>query len=170
MRRAGVSEDIVMIDSRRSQATAARWQDRFDRVILVAAASAVVGVALQTMAANGPVHAIGLVMAWLAWLGFAIDAVVMLSVSPRPALWARGHAFDLALVVLTCPLWPILLTRLLLLELLPALTVLEAAKLAKLAKVAYALRRHRGSATLGRVIAVIVLVAAASIAVFVLRN
>lgn len=159
-----------MISSRRSQSAAARWQDRFDQVILAAAATAVLGVALQTGAATGPVHTIGLVAAWLAWFAFAADAVVMLSVSPDPRRWARGHAFDLALMVLTCPLWPILLHRLLLLELLPALTVLEAAKLAKLVKVAYALRRHRGSPSYGWFIGAIVLVAAAAVGVAVLRH
>ena len=154
----------------RSQVLAARWQDRFDRVVLVTAAAAIIGVALQTIAKSGPLHVLGLAAAWLAWLGFAIDATVMLSVSPQPGRWARGHAFELALVVLTCPLWPILLYRLLLLELLPALTVLEAAKLAKLVKVAYALRRHRGAPGRGRLAAAIVLVAAAVVAVFVVRR
>jgi hypothetical protein len=165
-----VPEDGVMVRSRRSQLAASRWQDRFDDVILAAAALAIVGVAWQTIAKTGPVHTLGLVTAWLAWLGFTADAAVMLSVSPQPGQWARGHAFDLALVVLTCPIWPILLHRLVLLELLPALTVLEAAKLAKLVKVAYALRRHRGSPSRGRITAAILLVAAAGVAVFVLRN
>lgn len=112
----------------------------------------------------------GLGAAWLAWLGFTADATVMLSVSPRPGQWARGHLFDLALVILTCPIWPILLHRLLLLELTPALTVLEAAKLAKLVKVAYALRRHQGSPSRGRITAAILLIAAAVVAALVLRH
>jgi voltage-gated potassium channel len=159
--------DMIIV---RSQLRAGRWQDRFDRVVLVTAATAIVGVALQTIARSGPLYVLGLVAAWLAWLGFAIDAGVMLSVSPQPGRWARGHAFELALVVLTCPVWPILLYRLLLLELLPALTVLEAAKLAKLVKVAYALRRHRGAPGRGRIAAAIVLVAAVVVAAFVVRR
>ena len=70
----------------------------------------------------------------------------------------------------TCPLWPIVLHRLLLLELLPALTVLEAAKLAKLVKVAYASRRHHGSPGRGRFASAIVLVAAVAVAGIVLRR
>jgi hypothetical protein len=159
-----------MILRLRSQLAAAQWQDRFDRIVLVTAATAIAGVALQTIAKTGPVHILGLVAAWLAWLGFAADAAVMLSVSPQPGRWARGHLFELVLVVLTCPIWPIVLYRLLLLELLPALTVLEAAKLAKLVKVAYALRRHRGSPGRGRFAAAFLLVAAVAVAVFVLRH
>jgi voltage-gated potassium channel len=159
-----------VIPKRRSQLAAARWQDRFDRVVLATALTAIVGVALQTAEESGPVHILGLVAAWVAWLGFALDATVMLSVSPQPGRWARGHAFELALVVLTCPVWPLLLYRLLLLELLPALTVLEAAKLAKLVKVAYALRRHRDSGAGGRSAAAVLLVAAVGVAVFVLRH
>ncbi len=159
-----------MVPSRRSPLAAARWQDRFDRIVLVTAATAIVGVALQTVAKDGVVHVLGLVGAWAAWLGFAVDASVMLSVSPHPRRWARGHVFELLLVVLTCPLWPILLYRLLLLELLPALTVLEAAKLAKLVKAAYALRRHHGRPGRGRVAATLLVVAALVVAIFVLRH
>lgn len=163
-------EDDAMIRRRRSQLAAARWQNRFDQIVLVTAATAIIAVALQTIEKSGTVHVLGLVAAWLAWFGFAADATVMLSVSPQPGRWARGHIFELVLVGLTCPLWPVLLYRLLLLELLPALTVLEAAKLAKLIKVAYALRRHRDSPVAGRFAAAVLLVAAAGVALLVVRH
>jgi hypothetical protein len=159
-----------MVPSRRSQLAATRWQDRFDQILLSTSATAIAGVALQTVAKDGPVHGLGLVAAWLAWFGFAVDATVMLSLSPQPGRWARGHIFELVLVVLTCPVWPILAYRLLLFELLPALTVLETAKLAKLVKVAYALNRRRGSARIGRVMAALVVATAVVVGVFVLRH
>jgi hypothetical protein len=155
---------------------AEQWQDRFDRLVLATAIVAIVGVALQTLARHGPLHVLGLIAAGLSWLVFALDAIVMLSVSPSPARWARGHGLELTLLVLTCPLWPVLLYRLLLLELLPALTVLEAAKLAKLAKVVYALRPNRRSRRAGttpgrgRLDAAIVLIAAVAVAVVVVRR
>ncbi len=132
---------------------------------------ALVGVALQTVAKHGPAHIVGLVAVAATWLVFVADAVVMLSVATEPGRWARGHAFELVLLVVTCPLWPVLFYRLLLLELLPALTVLEAAKLAKLAKVTYALRRGRRDTASGRVARALIVLVAVALAVFVVvRN
>jgi hypothetical protein len=45
----------------RSVEAAARWQDRLDRLVLVSAATAVAGVALQTLEKSGPVHIVGLI-------------------------------------------------------------------------------------------------------------
>jgi len=146
----------------RTREAADRWQGRLDEVILATAVLAILGVALQTAAKHGPVHAVGLIAAILAWMVFVADAAVMLTVSPEPYRWARGHAFELVLLPLTCPLWPILVPRLLALELLPAFTVLEAAKFAKLAKVTYRLRRS------GRVARTVILIGALVVAVFVL--
>lgn len=149
----------------RSEQAAARWQEVFDGVVVVAAAGAVVGVALQTLAGTGPVRILGGLLVAGSWLAFLVDVMVMLAVSPQPARWARGHAFELVLVVTTFPLWPLLAVQLLLLELLPALTVLESAKLAKLAKVARAVGRDGVGA--GRTLAVAILAAAAATALLV---
>jgi hypothetical protein len=119
-----------------------RWQSRFDACILATVVIALLGVGLQVAAHHGPWHGVGVGLAALSWLVFGVDAAVMLSISPDRVRWARGHVFDLGLLVLTFPLWPLLGQRLLLLELLPALTVLEAAKLAKLLKVVRVLRRR----------------------------
>lgn len=150
----------------RSDAAAARWQDRVDGLVLLAAVLGIAGVALQTLAKHGPLHVLGLAAVTASWGVFAVEAAVLLAVHPRPGAWARGHAYDLGLVVATAPVWPLLLRDLLLLELLPALTVLEAAKLAKLAKLGRALRRRQG----GRAAAAVLLVAAAAVAVLVLSR
>lgn len=147
-----------MAADRRSDARADRWQDRLDGLIVVAAALAVAGVALQTLA-GGLLKAIGVAFTTVSWLVFLLDAGVMLTLSPSPARWARGHAFELVVLVATFPLWPLLAYRLLLLELLPALTLLEVAKLAKLAKVARAVRARSGDGV-ARVVTSLVLAAA----------
>lgn len=149
----------------RSQEAAARWQDVFDGVVVVAAAGAVAGVALQTLAGAGPLRILGGSLVAGSWLAFLIDVLVMLAVSPQPARWARGHALELVLVVTTFLLWPLLAGQLLLLELLPALTVLESAKLAKLAKVARAVGRDGAGAR--RPLAAVILSAAAATALLV---
>jgi hypothetical protein len=130
----------------------------------------VAGVALQTAAHSGPVNVVGVVLAAISWLVFTADAAVMVWISPHPARWAREHRFDLLLLFATFPLWPFLLERLLVLELLPALTVLEAAKLAKLAKVSRVLRQRASGQQAGRVVAAVVLLAAAILAIVVLTG
>jgi hypothetical protein len=159
-----------MITPPRARSTADRWQDRLDQLIVATAVTAIVGVALQTLAKHGPLHILGLIAAIAAWLVFATDASVMLTVSPEPGRWARGHVFELVLLVVTCPLWPVLFYRLLVLELLPALTVLEVAKLAKLVKVAYALRRGRGNPGRGWIEVVVVLLAAMAVGLLVILH
>jgi hypothetical protein len=93
----------------------------------------------------------------------------MLSVSPTPAAWARSHAFDLVLLVLTWPLWALAAKDVLVIELAPAFTVLEATKLVKLVKVARA-AHLRASGPAGRAIAVAVLVGAVAVAALVLTT
>ena len=140
-----------------------RAQDRFDRLVVVAAGLAILGVGLQ-LTGSGGVHSVGVGLAGLSWAIFAADATVMISISPAPLDWARGHRLELVLLVVTFPAWPLLLHRLLLLELTPALTVLEAAKLAKLVKAASAVHvRGRGP-----VLAGFVIVLAAAVGVLVL--
>lgn len=154
----------------RSSGLAARWQDRFDTYVLAAAFSAVVGVALQTLAGGGPLKLVGVVVAAGSWAVFVLDAAVMLTVSPEPRRWARGHWFELMVLVLTFPLWPVILHRLLLLELLPALTVLEAAKLAKLAKVVRAVRHSPSARAESRLAAAALVTAAAVVGVLVITH
>ena len=150
----------------RSAQAAADWQERFDVVVVAAAVGAVIGVALQVLAGSGAVRLVGGLLVAASWLAFLVDVVVMLAVSPQPARWARSHAFELALVVTTFPLWPLLAGQLLLLELLPALTVLESSKLAKLAKTARAVRRGRSGR--GEPLAALILLSAVATGLLVL--
>jgi hypothetical protein len=155
----------------RSATLAASWQDRLDRLVLAAGVVAIVGVALQTGDKSGLGHDIGLACAVLSWLAFALDVGVMISLSPRPGQWLRSHRLELVLLVLTCPLWAVLLYDLLWLELLPALTVLDAAKLAKLFKVGLTASSRRGApARIRGVAAAVVLAAAVVVAVQVIRH
>jgi hypothetical protein len=128
---------------------------------------ALVGVALQT--GHGHAKLIGAALSWTVWAVFALQAAVMLSISPSPASWARGHAFDLAVLVLTWPVWALAARDILVVEVAPALTLLEATKLVKLAKVARAVHL-RASGTAGRAFAVGVVLAAAAVAALVLAT
>ena len=130
--------------SRMQEATAARWQSRFDTWVLVAAVAAVLGVALQLAPAG--CHTTGLVLNWAAWSAFLAEVVVMPALSPAPGRWVRGHWFELVITVIACPAWPLVLYDLLLAELVPALTVLDTVKLAKLAKSVRVVRTRLGGA------------------------
>jgi hypothetical protein len=150
------------VAGRRSAEAAARWQERLDGVIVVAALLAVLAVALQT--AHGDAKVVGEILSWAVWAVFALEAAVMLSLSPSPGLWARGHVVDLLVLLVASPVWPLVVRDLLVAEVAPALTVLEATKLAKLVKATKAVHRRAG-----RALAAAVLLAALAVAVLVLR-
>ncbi len=130
--------------------------------MVVAAGLALVAVVLQVVG-HGPWHTVGLALSWAVWAVFLLDAAVLLAVHPRPGRWARGHWFELVVLVVAFPLWPQVVPRVTEAEILPALDLLKAAKLAKLAK-AVRLVRHR-SASRGLVVAVVL--AAVAVAVLV---
>ena len=141
---------------------AGRWQGRLDDAVVGAAFGAIVSVALQTF--PGVPHDIGVALSWMVWIVFAVDIVVMLSITPDRAAWARSHIFEITVLVLAWPLWALVAHDLLAIELLPVLSVLQAAKLAKLAKAVRILRR-RAPRTTATGLAVVVLLAAAAVAV-----
>lgn len=146
---------------------AGRWQGRLDAAVVVAAFCAIVSVALQTF--SGVPHDIGVALSWAVWMVFAVDIVVMLSLTPDRSAWARSHIFEITVLVVAWPLWALVAHDLLAIELLPVLSVLQAAKLAKLAKAVRILRRRAppGTAT---AVAILMLFVAAALAVRVVTK
>ncbi len=136
------------------------WQDRFDGLLLVAALLAVIGVALQVAHLSRATDVLGFVVASAAWVVFAVNAVVMLRVVDRRWKWVWSHAFELLVVIVAFPAWPLLVKHLTVLELVPAVTVLEAAKLAKLAEALRVVRHHKKVGVSRVVMAVIIVVLA----------
>jgi hypothetical protein len=127
----------------------------------------VVAVALQM--GHGDSKLIGTVLSWGVWLVFALQAAVMLTVSPSPGAWARGHAFDLVVLLLTWPVWTLAAKEVVVVELAPTLTLLEATKLVKLVKVARAVHL-RAEGTAGRVLAGLVVLGGLVVAVVALAT
>ena len=154
----------------RSQERAELWQERFDRLVVVASVLAVVGVALQTIKLSDVWPWLGMSASIASWLLCAADAAIMLTVAAEPRTWARSHAFELVVLVAACPLWPIFFYDLLVLQLTPALTVLEATKLAKLVKVARTMRPRSTGRTGGRLLAAAVILSAVAVGVLVFRS
>ena len=130
--------------------------------MVVAAGLALVAVVLQVVG-HGSWHTVGVALSWAVWVVFLLDAAVLLAVHPRPGRWARGHWFELVVLVVAFPLWPQVIPRVTEAEILPALDLLKAAKLAKLAK-AVRLVRHR-SASRGLVVAVVLIAIAVAVLV-----
>jgi hypothetical protein len=129
------------VDREAREARAALWQRRLDGPVVAAAVAAIPAVGLQLLG-NEALHDAGLALSWIVWFVFLADAAIMLTVHPRPAAWARSHAFELVVVLVAFPLWPLVRPGLLAAEVLPAFTLLEATKLAKLAKTVRVLRRR----------------------------
>ena len=136
------------------------WQDRFDGLLLVGAALAVVGVALQVAHLSRATDVTGFALSSAAWVIFAVNAAVMLRVVDKRWKWLWSHTFECLVVIVAFPVWPLLLAHLTLLELVPAVTVLEAAKLAKLAEALRVVRRQRGVGVFRGVVAAVILVLA----------
>ncbi len=141
-----------------------RWQDRFNSLLLIAALLAVTGVALQVAHFSRATDIIGFVTASAGWVIFAANAIVMVRVSDRRWKWIWSHTFELIVVVVAFPAWPLVVAHLTVLELVPAVTVLEAAKLAKLAEALRVVRRREqvGVIPVGAAAVVVILAVAAA--------
>lgn len=147
----------------RSRQRAEHLEARLDGPVVVASAVALVAVVLQVARHEGPWHSVGLALSWAVWAVFLVDAAVLLAVHPEPGRWARGHWFEIVVLVVAFPLWPQVIPQVTGIEVAPAFDLLTAAKLAKVAKAAR-LVHYRGRS---RTLAVLVVVAAAGVAVFV---
>lgn len=147
----------------RSTERAEHLEARLDGPVVAASAVALVAVVLQVARHDGPGHTVGLALSWAVWAVFLADAVVLLAVHPEPGRWARGHWFEITVLVVAFPLWPQAFPRVTGIEVAPAFDLLKAAKLAKVAKAAR-LVHYRGRS---RPLAVLVVVAAVGVGVFV---
>jgi hypothetical protein len=127
----------------RSLERAERLEAALDGPVVVASAVALVAVVLELLERHGPVHTAGQILSWAVWAVFLVDAAVLLSVHPFPGRWARSHWFELAVLLVAFPLWPVVFPRLLGAEIAPTFDLLKVAKLAKVTK-AVRLVRHRG--------------------------
>jgi len=147
----------------RSLERAERLEAALDGPVVVASALALVAVVLELVERHGPVHTTGQVLSWAVWAVFLVDAAVLLAVHPFPARWARSHWFELAVLVVAFPLWPVVFPRLLGVEIAPTFDLLKVAKLAKVTKAAR-LVRHRGES---RALVIAFVAIAAAVGVFI---
>jgi voltage-gated potassium channel len=100
-----------------------RMQRRF-RVPIIGAALLVIPVmVLQSVTIHGrhlpaPWYALASIGDWFIWLTFLAEILAMLSVVSSRRAWLRAHVLDLAIVILTPPLSPVVLESVRVLRLL----------------------------------------------------
>ena len=115
---------------------AAMWEKRLRVPVLAAAIAVLPLTALGLTHPEGAWHTVETVGHWAVWMTFVVEVAIMLRVvDDRPA-WARGHRFELLVVVLSSPLVPLALAVAPALRLLVAVKAFKALKLAKAIKLA----------------------------------
>jgi hypothetical protein len=75
----------------RSEEDAARWQQRFELPMLVAAALVIPSLLLEQPGVADPWHAVGVALNWVIWAAFLFELVVMLAVSPNRWSYLRHN-------------------------------------------------------------------------------
>ena len=81
-------------------------------------------------------------LAWVVWITFLVEDVVMLIVVRRKGAWLRVHWFETGVLVLTFPVWHDLAPDLFALEIVGALRLVELLNVLKLIKAGRILHRH----------------------------
>jgi voltage-gated potassium channel len=110
---------------------AARWERRFDWIVMVAAALVVPIIAVEQSHAGHTLRTLATIGNWAIWLVFLAEVVVLLSIVENKKRWLLDHPLDVAIVVLTPPFLPASLQSLRvfrLLRLLRLIRVVQAAR------------------------------------------
>jgi voltage-gated potassium channel len=105
-----------------------RWEQRFDWIILVAAALVIPVVVIEQTDPTEPLRTIAGVANWTIWLVFLAELVVMLAIVPNRWRWLRDNPLDVAIVILTPPFLPATMQALRVFRLLRLLRLLRTIK------------------------------------------
>jgi voltage-gated potassium channel len=109
----------------------ARFERRFDWIVLVAAALVIPVVAVEQSHPSDRLQTIAGIANWAIWLVFLTEVVVMLALVPDRWRWLRENPLDVAIVILTPPFLPPPLQVLRLFRLLRLLRLIRAVKAAR---------------------------------------
>jgi voltage-gated potassium channel len=99
-------------------------------VIVVLALLVVPVILIEESDASGAWPTVAALGNWIIWIGFLAELTFVLKVAPRKRAALRAHWLDAAIVILTAPLLPALLSALRLTRLLRLLRLLSVAALA----------------------------------------
>lgn len=107
------------------------WQARLEAPLLVASLLTIPAIAIEESSLTGAWDTFAVVLDWLIWLAFLLEAVVMLSLVSNRGRWLREHPLDVAILVLTPPFLPAALQAARVFRLLRVLRLLKLAALAR---------------------------------------
>lgn len=109
-----------------------RIAQRFDGPLLLAAVLTIPVTIAQLLPPSEPWRTIADALNWAIWLTFLAEVVIMLAVVPSKGRWARAHVIDIAVVLLTAPLYTAVLQSLRSLRILRLLRLLRLAPLVRI--------------------------------------
>jgi voltage-gated potassium channel len=99
--------------------------------MLVAALLVVPAIAIEQSEVSGTLNTIAVVINWVTWLAFLVEAVLMLAVVDSRSRWLREHPLEVAIVLVTPPFLPASLQAARAFRLLRLLPLLRAGLLAR---------------------------------------
>lgn len=74
--------------------------------MFVAALLVLPTVVIETANAGRSLRTAAAVLNWTIWVAFAVELATMLAVVPHKRRWLRAHPLEVAIVLLTVPVWP----------------------------------------------------------------
>jgi voltage-gated potassium channel len=80
------------------------WQARLEAPLLIASVLTIPAIAIEESSLSGGWDTFAVVLDWVIWLAFLVEAIVMLSMSGWR--WVRSNPFDVAILLFTPPFLP----------------------------------------------------------------
>ena len=108
-----------------------RIAKRFEIPMLIAAALVIPTIVIEEAGPGEPLETLGIVLNYVVWIAFVVEAAVMLWVVPNRWQWVRQHPVEMIVVVLTPPFFLSTLQAIRLVRLLRLLRLLRLAPLAR---------------------------------------
>jgi voltage-gated potassium channel len=81
-------------------------QRLLSQAVLVAAIGTIPVIVIEQTSVSTPWKTVGEALNWCTWLVFVTETFVMLVLNNGRRRWARGHVIEIALVILTPPIFP----------------------------------------------------------------
>lgn len=110
---------------------AERLEAQLQWPMLIAALLVLPSLAIEQSSVDEPWDTVAVVLNWIAWTAFVIEAVLMLRVVDDRWTWIRGHPLEVAIVLLTAPVLPASLQAARLFRVLRLLRLVRAALLVR---------------------------------------
>ena len=108
-----------------------RWTKRLDPFVMLAALAVIPVIVIEQSHVGHGWKTFGVALNWVIWTVFAIEFVVLVSITPSRVRWFRQHPLEIMIVFLTPPFLPASLQAARLLRLLRVLRVVRVLHLSR---------------------------------------